>query len=252
MLSKEEKQNYTKLYLELCERTFKNNHHFNITTLTMVFKVTTLIDIHTLYTLFDDLSIDKQISRNEQDFRFTKRHKLKKVFFNQITLSFRDWSKKVIKIFKNGSIHITGIASVYDFEMTFQMIMEWLNKYLEDEICQLDGSTRIVMINGSIDTGAPIKLRSYITTLSNANNEFIKVIKYAPEKYPAVNIKMANGCNAFVFRTGKVIMSALSLEQISEAYEHLDLHDVKIRPTLTIYNHTILGYGLKQFMNCVQ
>ena len=76
-------------------------------------------------------------------------------------------------------------------------------------------------------------------------------IRYKPERYPAVNIKMKNTVSVFVFRTGNIIMSANSIETMMETYQHLGFDPngdaIKVYPQQS----TIHGYDLKAFTNCI-
>ena len=248
MVTKEVKDKYIKVYLDLCEKTLENNHFFKITTHTIVFNVNKIIDIRKLYNALDDETIHKQFWGNVNDFRYTKRNKLKKIFFNQISISYKDFSKKAIKIFPNGKIHITGLASLHDFENTCEMIITWLNTYLDNGFIIRDDSVNVVMTNGTFNICEPIKLRHLINMLSI--NDYVKNIRYNPEKYPAVNIKMKNGTSVFIFRTGKLIMSAKSIDDISITYRELKFPK-SLEMSDNIVNVSWYGYDLKQFICCI-
>lgn len=250
MFPPEFQADYAKKYLGLCERAHQNNHEFKITTITTVFQVNELVDIEALYNVIDDDTINKQLSRNKKDFTYTKRKRLKMVFFNQITISFRDWSRKVIKIFQNGKIHITGIASVYDCQCTQDMVMELLcSKTKHTNMRVVDGSDKILMINGCFDIGRTVRLRQYIKQVECI--PYITKLDYSPQKYPAINIKSVDGTNVLVFRTGKIIVSSCSISGLCNAYDSLPFEKSPTKPVHELQDVTICGYDLKQYTNCI-
>lgn len=253
MFTKEEKEKYQKDFLEFSERTFHNNHSFHITTMTVVFQVNQPIDIQKLNDSMDSnnpIFFTKQMARNKDDFRLTKRRKVVQVFFNQLSLSFTDWSKKVIKIFPNGKIHITGLASLYDFQTTHDLILSLLQEKLSVHYVSIPEHTKTVMTNCTLDVGWKLPLKS--TTLELAHKypyDRYWSTSYCPEKYPALKVKY-KGSSAFLFRTGKVIFSSKSLEYIMKLYDLLELPSGPIR-SHKIESVHCCGYGLKEISNCL-
>lgn len=262
MFTKEEKEKYQKDFLEFSEKTFHNNHSFHITTITVVFQVNQPIDIQKLYDTmennYETQFFTKQMARNKDDFRLTKRRKVVQVFFNQLSLSFTDWSKKVIKIFPNGKIHITGLASLYDFQTTHDLILSLLRDKLSVHYVSIHENTKTVMINCALDVGRQLSLKSLAKELTPNNaqefayhksQEHIWTTSYCPEKYPALKVKYGDS-SAFLFRTGKIIISSKSLGHLMKLY---DLLEISSGPTR---NHKIesvhcCGYGIKEISNCL-
>ena len=253
MFTKEEKENYQKRYLDLCELTFRNNHSFNITTLTIVFQVNNPIDIQKLYSVIDDDTLNKQMAKNSDDFRMTKRRKVIQVFFNQLSLSFEDWSKKVIKIFANGKVHITGIASLYDFDNACDVVMSLLRTKLSKSYDTIGGKTKVVMINCTIDCGHALSLHTLCDQQTSKNgmcpHQKITAVSYCPERYPAVKVKMERS-SAFLFRTGKIIITTNSMENMMNMYQALHLEKGSVRHQKLATEH-YCGYGLKAITNCL-
>ena len=262
MFTKEEKEKYQKDFLEFSEKTFHNNHSFHITTITVVFQVNQPIDIQKLYDTMEDnyetQFFTKQMARNEDDFRLTKRRKVVQVFFNQLSLSFTDWSKKVVKIFPNGKIHITGLASLYDFQTTHDLILSLLREKLSVHYVIIPEHTKTVMINCALDVGRQLLLKSLAQDLTYSkakeltyrkSHEHHWSISYCPEKYPALKVKYADS-SAFLFRTGKIIFSSKSLEDIMKMYDLLEIATGPIR-SHKIESIHCCGYGIKEISNCL-
>ena len=236
------KNDFSRLYLALCEDAFKNNHHFRITTMTIVCHLNQQIDIVHLYNQIEDHAIDKKLSKHVNDYTYTKRKKLIKVFYNQMSLSFKDISTKVVKIFKNGRVHITGVSSILDYENTMEYICELISCTNIEMM-----SPKIIMMNSNVDIGRHIHLQDFIKTMTNRSTRGL-IIRYRPEVYPAVTIKIKK-TTIQVFRTGQIIISSSSLEEMTLAYSMLPLrspHKVEPNPS----DVTIHGYPFKQWL-CV-
>lgn len=253
MFTKEEEEKYQKDFLEFSERTFHNNHSFHITTITVVFQVNQPIDIQKLNDSMDSnnpIFFTKQMARNKDDFRLTKRRKVVQVFFNQLSLSFTDWSRKVIKIFPNGKIHITGLASLYDFQTTHDLILSLLHNKLSVHYVSIPEHTKTVMTNCTIDVGRQLPLKALVQKLAyKYPYDHDWSTSYCPEKYPALKVKHKES-SAFLFRTGKVIFSSKSLEHIMKLYDLLELPSGPIR-SHKIESVHCCGYGLKVISNCM-
>lgn len=251
MFTKEEKEKHQEDFLEFSERTFHNNHSFHITTMTIVFQVNQPIDIQKLNDTMENTQFFmKQMARNKDDFRLTKRRKVVQVFFNQLSLSFTDWSKKVIKIFPNGKIHITGLASLYDFQTTHDLILSLLQEKLSVHYVSIPEHTKTVMTNCTIDVGRQLPLKSLAHNLTyKYPHDHHWSTSYCPEKYPALKVKYGES-SAFLFRTGKVIFSSKSLEHIMKLYNLLELSSGPIR-SHKIESVHCCGYGLKAITNVV-
>jgi TATA-box binding protein (TBP) (component of TFIID and TFIIIB) len=254
MFTKEEKEKHQEDFLEFSERTFHNNHSFHITTMTIVFQVNQPIDIQKLNNImennYETQFFTKQMARNKDDFRLTKRRKVVQVFFNQLSLSFTDWSKKVIKIFPNGKIHITGLASLYDFQTTHDLILSLLQEKLSVHYVSILENTKTVMTNCAIDVGRQLPLKSLAQKLAYKYPcDHHWSTSYCPEKYPALKVKYGDS-SAFLFRTGKVIFSSKSLEHIMKLYNLLEISSGPIR-SHKIESVHCCGYGLKAITNVV-
>lgn len=242
---------YTNTFLTISELAHEKGHHFHITTLTCMLKIHQCVDIEAIYTSFEEEGITLRLSRNKNDFYYTKRKKLTKVFYNQLSFIFNDYSKKAVKLFSNGNIQMTGLASLYDFESTKETLMNWLHKYTKVIYTIVPESEKIPMVNAHFRIANHIKLLSYISCMKQKDNSGILKIKYKPERYPAINVKMKNKTSIFIFRTGNIIMSSCSIDAILDTYRQFDFESIsqpiKVYPT----KHLLHGYDLKTFTNCI-
>ena len=242
-------ETYTQTFLEISESAHEKGHHFHITTMTCLFRVHCKIDIAKLYNIYQEDGVTLRLSKNTKDYYRTKRNKVTKVFYNQISFIFSDYSKKSIKLFSNGNVQITGLASLHDFQCTKELVLEWLNKYTDVEYDVIPGTEKIAMLNAHYTVSDYIKLKPFIEKAKQ--NEHVLRVRYKPESYPAINVKMKNNTSVFVFRTGNIIMSTNSIEAIKTTYHQLGFEDnslaTKVYPTKSVLH----GYDLKAFTNCI-
>ena len=240
---------YTQTFLEISESTNEKAHHFHITTMTCLFRVDNIVDIAKFYNVYQEDGVTLRLSRNTNDYYKTKRQKITKVFFNQVSFIFTDYSKKSIKLFSNGNIQITGLASHYDFQCTKELILEWMHKYTDIEYKVISDTEKTVMINAHFTVSNYIKLHQCIAKLK-ANDHVLRV-RYKPESYPAINVKMHNNTSVFVFRTGNVLMSSSSIQNIQATYTQLGFE--KNEEAINIYpsKRLLHGYDLKAFTSCI-
>lgn len=191
-------------------------------------------------------SLEKQSKR--------KRKKNVKSFQNQLTVEIRPDLEKLpdnkisIKIFKNGSIQMSGVKSLLACNLA-------LNK-LVDSLCKEYG----IPINGKmkdikfISEKSKIKVKGYKVDMINSNfninyevnrenlyNILLKKkieCRYEPSIHACVNIKFRptgspKNISIFVFQSGHIIITgAKNINSIAESYEYitnlLELHKPNI------------------------
>lgn len=141
-------------------------------------------------------------------------------FFNQVTMYH---GTKSIKIFKNGSMHVTGCAS----PMQFLDVASAACKMLQDTagVCADDGGTvkvvdfSIQMIN--LNFAAPSAL--FLQELSQACAVLGYHATYDADTYPGLNVKVPVGegrrITALLFKSGKIIITgAKTPTELDEAH----------------------------------
>ena len=202
------RKDYVQTYFELINKANEHGHILNISTITL---------IATLNKEKIDLEHFCRHFKHPQVMIKTVDQTKRKYFFNQITLNYKDISKKSIKIFSNGKLQITGLTSVFECNRLLTFIREWLSTIFKDDIRIMN--SYIGMINGNFSIQKTIDLLNMNTLL--CNNEGVLCI-YNPESYPAINIKLNNNGNlisVFVFGTGNIVITGgKSLHDIQHAY----------------------------------
>ena len=146
----------------------------------------------------------------------TKRGKIKKSFFNQLTFTYQDVTRKSVKIFKNGKIHITGLRSLCDIDLATHKIETILQNSIEK--CASITSTKICMMNAILKLGYAINLYNLCRLFVNNKYNF----SYTPEVYPAINLKRNYNnivITFLIFKSGNIIISSnKSMEQLEDNY----------------------------------
>lgn len=192
-----------------------------MTTITSTFKISIALDIQTLKQKMKDepLTIKKKGSSHKGYTWTVKDNK----FFNQITAEYRDeFSKKSIKFFPNGSIHVTGCSDLVDCHRVMAQVKFCIKKYTGiDDVHTSD--FRVLMINANFSMNSMLNLQQVTKKSENAGC----TVSFKPEIYSAVKIKFVPGpdmkkITASVFSSGCVLITgAKTLREITASYKFL-------------------------------
>jgi TATA-box binding protein (TBP) (component of TFIID and TFIIIB) len=158
----------------------------------------------------------------------------KRSFFNQVTLKIFVKSKIKpinVKLFKNGSIQMTGCKSILNIVEVLQILFNELKiikhgKSFVNDINLLDIdhviNIQIVMINSYFNIEFKIDLNK-LHDLLIENHYFCL---YDSDKHAGVNIKYEyddKSITILVFETGNIIITgATTCDQINEAYKFIN------------------------------
>lgn len=205
--------------------------YMSMTTITSTFKVSCDLDVHKLKQQMreDPLNIKKKGSANKG---YTWRIKDNK-FFNQITSEYVDeFSKKSIKFFPNGSIHVTGCSDLVDCKRVTGQVKFCIKKYTGKDVEVHD--FRVLMINANFSMNFMLDLQKVNSNAERAGCQ----VSFKPEIYSAVKIKFVPGpcmkkITASVFSSGCVLITgAQTLREITSSYKFLlkILSDTCLRP----------------------
>lgn len=195
--------------------------YLSMTTITSTFKISIALDIQTLKQKMKDepLTIKKKGSSHKGYTWTVKDNK----FFNQITAEYRDeFSKKSIKFFPNGSIHVTGCSDLVDCHRVMAQVKFCIKKYTGiDDVHTSD--FRVLMINANFSMNSMLNLQQVTKKSENAGC----TVSFKPEIYSAVKIKFVPGpdmkkITASVFSSGCVLITgAKTLREITASYKFL-------------------------------
>lgn len=138
----------------------------------------------------------------------TYKRKRTAMFYNQITLRH---GTKSVKVFNNGSMHVTGCTSPMQFVDIASAVCAFMGKTAGVETVDGDFDVRvrsfdIQMINLNFSAGALLHLQR----LRDRCVESGLVASYDSDMYPGLNIKVPVGnrtATVLMFRSGKVIVT---------------------------------------------
>ena len=133
-------------------------------------------------------------------------------FGNQVTLAFQSWSKRSIKIFSKGGIHITGVKNATEFDRLARVIGGLLFAVGAIESRWQLGPPKVVMCNFNWAIGQELSLRA----LSAVLLETLDIVcSHETETHPALMIdlrfdpaKPNEKPRVMIFRSGKVLISS--------------------------------------------
>lgn len=155
-------------------------------------------------------------TRNKNSGRKRKRAE----FFNQITMHH---GTKSIKVFKNGSMHVTGCSNPLQFVDVATEVCALMGDVAGIEANDGSGTIRVTrfdvqMINLNFAAGRHLFLQ-------DLRDDFAArgcVASYDADTYPGLNVKLPIGgrwVTALIFRSGKVIITgAKTAVELSEAH----------------------------------
>lgn len=176
-------------------------------------------------------------------------------FYNQVTLEYSDhYSKKSVKIFPNGSVHVTGCCNPKDCKRVLNQLCCILSTVYNKPIKYTN--FRIVMINANFSVNMTLDLNKVMTNTKSLGC----IVSFNPETYSAVKIKFSptpgtKQVTASIFSSGKIIITgAVTLGEIVAAYAFIlgALKPAHIRPTdnKDIFNN-FMGFTFEQWKSVV-
>lgn len=220
--------------LQICRETTvtPNPSYLSMTTITSTFKLDTCLDIQDLKQKMTSspLKIRKKGSTQPGYVWTIKNNK----FFNQITVEYTDeFSKKSIKFFPNGSIHVTGCSDLTDCHRVMAKVKFCIEKYTNKTVNTF--GFKILMINANFSMNHMLNL-NMVSRISETKG---CIVSFKPEIYSAVKIKFVPGIDmkritASVFSSGCILITgAKKLSEITASYKFLIdlLKDTCIRPS---------------------
>ena len=254
---------YANEYMAFMKEVHNNNHVLNVSTITLICNLNVdKICMSAFCDKFDEPGIEIKRCKPNKEYELTKRGKLKKSFFNQVTLNYVDISKKSIKVFSNGKLQLTGLTSCLECNRVSNMVIGWLNKYIKD--------SEIVITNmymGMINSNFSVMKNLDLIRLNAILNKHDNVMSvYNPESYPAINMKYVDqakdiAVSVFIFGTGNIVITGgKRLGHMRDAYSFIHktidsnkstVHKTNEHIPKIVKSEThIHGYPIRQYMSC--
>lgn len=152
-------------------------------------------------------------TKKHGDYVETKRGKIKKSFYNQVTIQYNDITTKSIKLFSNGKLQITGITSLNEASDVSRLMEKILNTTFDTTTFKVT-SIEVGMINTNFSFGKRIDIIQLRTILNKYSNVSIS---YEPDVYPGLKMKY-DKTSVFIFTTGNVLITGVkTLNEIQDA-----------------------------------
>jgi len=156
-------------------------------------------------------------------------------FYNQFALGYLDqFSKKSVKIFSNGGIHVTGCANAADCTRTLKQLETLLSSIIATPLEY--EPPKVVMVNANFSINYNINLIE-ATRLFGASKRF--TVEFNPDRYSAIKVQVrpyegAKEIKLNIFSTGRtIITSAVNLKEIVMTYkiimDFINSHGDKIK-----------------------
>jgi TATA-box binding protein (TBP) (component of TFIID and TFIIIB) len=250
------------------DEVYSNKQCVNISTITLICNLNKdKINISYFVENFDKDGVTMKRSKSNKDFEVSKRGKIKKTFFNQVSLNYEDISKKSIKIFSNGKLQITGLSCYWECNHVMNMVLKWMNEiFVEDNI--VITHSYVGMINSNFCVRETLNLQKLNAILNRYDNV---MSIYNPESYPAINMKIhytekeyknsKSTISIFIFGTGNIVITgAKSIDDITLAYRFImntlnENRDVKrgdspVKKTKNI-DKFVDGYPIRQYLSAL-
>ena len=247
---------YAEEFLQFMQTVHRNKHALNVSTITLICDLNVdNVDIKTFCQHFNEPNIAMKICPH--GFDTTRKGRVRKSFYNQVTLNYKDISKKSMKIFSNGKLQITGLTSLYECEKLTTYTLNVLRRTLSDPEITIRRSY-IGMINCNFSIGTNLDLYK-LNKLLNRHARVMSI--YNPESYPAINMKYGN-TSVFVFGTGNIVITGGKClrdmketygfinEEIIRNYETVSKMTVHIKKKARVEDY-VNGYSVRQYMSCV-
>ena len=231
--------------------------HIKMTTITMVSKFGNVdLNLDKLRPFFEELGSFRIRIKGTKAAGFEWKYKPSTKFFNQLTLTYKDeYSTKSVKIFPNGSVHVTGGSDLLNCRLILKQINFIFENLLGQKVSFITHD--IVMINTNFSLNYHVNLHAVFNAFSS--DELFQ-ITFEPDRYSAVKIKFKPSeemkkVTASIFGTGKIIITgARNLKEIAFAYDIINQKinntpSIKVKKTTEIeVFDTVLGYKISDWI----
>lgn len=241
--------------------------HLYISTFTMVFDLGCSINIESLTknfvsTTYPVCKIKK--AKTNKDCTYTKRGKIKKSFYNQTTITYKNHTTKSIKVFTNGKLQITGLTNMHEAIETIKVVCSILH-HSENAIFSGKPSVdtlkslSIEMVNSNFNYFKELDLKKFYEILKVEDMS----VEYEPDTYPGIKCKR-NGISIFIFGTGNVVITgAKSIQALRNTYDYIAniIHECKnvhlkkgkgLKLKKNVLQSKIHGYCENEYNSCVK
>ena len=209
-----------------------NINPISVSTITFLSNLNQIIDTNSLNKNFicPKSSLCKiQKTKDHHEYELTARGKSRMSFYNQITITYQNWTKKSIKLFSNGKVQMTGLTSYNEALTVLELIQQIL--LLSLDIHVKPSPPTIAMINTNFSFKKFINILKLKKLLINQNYSVV----YNPEVYPGLKIRSPDfKISVFFFNTGNVVITGTNnLKHLLLTFSNI-VDIIKANPDLNI------------------
>jgi TATA-box binding protein (TBP) (component of TFIID and TFIIIB) len=142
-------------------------------------------------------------------------------FFNQLTMWYKQGTKKSVKLFINGNVHVTGCQSTGEYVSLMRSLCKFMDlMFPESHAMTSVRQVEIQMINSKFGLGVGLDLSRLQRIALGAGLS----ATYDREVYPGLNIKVPTSLSRYasvlVFISGNIIITGVKdFFEIYEAYD---------------------------------
>lgn len=144
-------------------------------------------------------------------------------FFNQLTFWYKDCTKKSVKLFINGNVHVTGCRSLDEYSNLMQHVCKFMDYLFPDSAkkCRVQ-DIDIQMVNTNFSVGRGLDLSRLKRILLDQG----MCATYDREVYPGLNLKVPTSAgreaSVLVFISGNIIITGVRhFYEVYEAYKFI-------------------------------
>jgi TATA-box binding protein (TBP) (component of TFIID and TFIIIB) len=192
--------------------------YISLTTITSTFMLDTEINIEQIRA-FLKRGIRTMRTGDDQGFEWEIKENH---FYNQVTAVYVDsYSRKSVKFFPNGRVHVTGCSDLYDCAR-IRALVELIATTCFDKTV-LSSEFMIHMINTNFSMNSNLNLTQVMDVCEQNGCD----VSFKPENYSAVKVKFvplggAKKVTASIFSSGCILITgATSLKDITTSYAFL-------------------------------
>jgi len=193
--------------------------YISLTTITSTFKLDSDINISDMREFLKNGVITKPQGSSHEGFEWTIKENS---FYNQITTVFIDsYSRKSVKFFPNGRVHVTGCSDLFDCARIRRQVECIASCFFNRTVTSSE--FMIHMINTNFSMNSNLNLTRVMDVCEKNGCE----VSFKPENYSAVKVKFiprggTKKVTASIFSSGCILITgATSLRDITVSYEFL-------------------------------
>ena len=191
----------------------KKSTDLKISTMTVVVELSIFIDIHKM----GEVDVPEYFRMRECEIKIPKGGKTGDEFMNQFTLKYVEGkSRRNVKIFPNGRLHMTGVKSLKDVMKICDELQGYLGEFKVENL-------KICLINSNYHAGIGIEIRKLAKKLCECEDPllYLPFSFQDPNKYPGLRFKYDN-TTLLIFSSGAIMFAGgKSIESIAKCHRFI-------------------------------